>query len=208
MSTFRKNRGADKSRRAPTREPLPTILIVCEGQRTEPQYFTGLMLNAENSRVTIQIHDKHGAPITLVQMAKELKDAARDKAARAGDDNLAFDSVWCVFDMDDHPRVGQAKEMARDNEIDIALSNPCFELWLLVHFRKNPGMQDRKVIVKMLKTFVPEYEKHVKYEVFRDGHQHAVGEAKAMDTIATNTSNIDGNPTTGVYRLTEIILRK
>jgi hypothetical protein len=95
--------------------------------------------------------------------------------------------------------------MARDNGIDLAVSNPCFELWLLLHFRDNPGMQDRGKLGKMLTEFVPEYDKHVDYATYAAGYAQAVARSARMDQAAENDGESGRNPTTGVYRLTEVI---
>jgi hypothetical protein len=155
--------------------------------------------------VTIQVAPEHGVPWTRVRVAKRYKREAEKHAARAGDENLAFDSVWCVFDIDDHPRVADAKQMARDNGIDMAISNPCVELWLLLHFRDNPGMQDRATMREILTKHVPEYDKHVDYATYLAGYAQAVKRAEQLDKLAENTSKPGHNPTTGVYRLTELI---
>jgi hypothetical protein len=205
MSSARRNRDRRPGRRPPFRDPKPTILIVSEGERTEPEYLRGFAKAYRNSRVTIQIAPEHGVPRTLVETAKRRKKEAENEAAREKDDNLAFDSVWCVFDMDEHPQVGEAKEMARDNGIDLAISNPCFELWLLLHFRENPGMQDRAKMKTMLTKHVPEYDKHVEYATYSAGYQQAAARAKRMDEAAESDGDAGRNPTTGVYRLTELV---
>jgi hypothetical protein len=148
-------------------------LVVTEGRTTEPQYLRGFASVCHNPRVTVKIAPEHGVPRTLVETAKRRKKEAEEDAAREKDDNLAFDSVWCVFDVDEHPRVADAREMARDNGIDLAISNPCFELWLLLHFRESPGMQDRARIRDMLREHVPEYDKHVDYAAYSPGYEQA-----------------------------------
>jgi hypothetical protein len=140
-----------------------------------------------------------------VEIAKRYKKDAEEGAARERDDNIAFDSVWCVFDFDEHPHIPDAKQMARDNGIDLAISNPCFELWLLLHFRENPGMQFRSKIQRMLTEFVPEYEKHVDYARYAVGYPAAVTRAGQMDQAAEDAGESNRNPTTGVYKLTELI---
>jgi hypothetical protein len=51
------------------------------------------------------------------------------------------DQVWCVFDVDDFYQ-NNSKELlaavknARNNNVKIACSNECFELWFLLHFEK------------------------------------------------------------------------
>ena len=113
--------------------------------------------------------------------------------------------MWCVFDVDDHPRVADARQMAADNGIELAISNPCFELWLLLHFRDGPGMQHRDKIKELLVHYVQGYDKNVKFSEFSAGYQQAVTRAKRLDNSAESDGNAGRNPTTGVYRLTEII---
>jgi hypothetical protein len=204
MTNPRRNRDRKQARRQPFRDPRPVILIVCEGD-TEHDYFDGFWRAARNPRVTIHIPEEHGVPKTLVEIAKRLKNEAQSEAKRQGDDNLAFDSVWCVSDVDEHPNLPEARQMARDNGIELAISNPCFELWLLLHFRDNPGMQHRDNVRKMLVGYVPGYDKHVEYKTYADGYGQAVIRARRMDEAAESAIESGRNPTTGVYKLTELI---
>jgi hypothetical protein len=151
------------------------------------------------------VAEEHGVPRTLVEIAKKYKREAEDQAARERDDNLLYDSVWCVFDVDTHPRVADAKEMARDNGIELAISNPCIELWLLLHFRDSPGMQSHTKLQEMLTKHVPKYDKHVDYATYSAGYAQAVVRAERMDKVAESAEEVGRNPTTGVYRLTEVI---
>ncbi|MFT7647504.1 MAG: hypothetical protein ACI8Y4_002253 [Candidatus Poriferisodalaceae bacterium] len=48
-------------------------------------------------------------------------------------DGPDFDEIWCVFDTDEHPNLEQAVAEAADSNIRTARSNPCFELWLVLH---------------------------------------------------------------------------
>jgi hypothetical protein len=205
MSNARRNRDRRPGRRPPFRDPKPRILVVSEGEYTEPDYLRGFAKACRNPRVTVEIAPEHGVPKTVVEVARDYKKEAEMEARREKDDNLAYESVWCVFDIDDHPRVGEAQVMARDNDIRLAISNPCIELWLLLHFRDNPGMQHRAKIENMLKKHVPDYDKHVDYETYSAGYEQAVVRAKQLDKLAENANQPGNNPTTGVYRLTELI---
>ena len=40
------------------------------------------------------------------------------------------------------PASAKPKRWRETMAFDLAISNPCFELWLLLHFQDNPGMQD------------------------------------------------------------------
>jgi hypothetical protein len=200
-----RNRQRRKGRRPAFRDPKPIILVVSEGDVTEPEYLRGVQRACRNPRVEIRVAKEHGVPMTLVKIAKQHREEANARAAREKDDNLAYDSVWCVFDIDDHPAVGKAKEMARANSIRLAISNPCIELWLLLHFRDNPGMQSRVIMKKRLQSHVPEYDKHVDYATYAAGYTQAVARARKMDQDARDASEPHRNPTTGVYELTELI---
>jgi hypothetical protein len=95
--------------------------------------------------------------------------------------------------------------MARDNAIELAVSNPAFELWLLLHFGEQPGMKDRKVVRELLDAFITDYDKHVDYEKYRAGYEQAVRRAKALGEVDLNKCQPGPNPSTGVHVLTESI---
>jgi hypothetical protein len=102
-----------------------------------------------------------------------------------------------VFDVDQHPDIPSAKEMARDNGLKLAISKPCIEIWLWLHFAEQPGMQHRHKIQRMMKQHIPGYDKHVDYTNYEDGYPDAVKRAKRLTE--------GDNPSTGVWRLTQSI---
>jgi RloB-like protein len=203
MPTPRRDRARKPARRPAFRDPKPVILIVCEGVRTEPDYFKGFAKAFRNPRIEVRIAPEHGVPLTLVTNAKDHKHRAESAARKEGDQNLAYDSVWCVFDVDEHPNIPDARQMARDNRIELAISNPCFELWLLIHFRDSPGLRDRTATQRMLLKHVPGYKKGVDFAFFSEGYRDAVSRAERLDRVAQGDP--ERNPTTGVYRLTRMI---
>ncbi len=192
----------------PFRDPKPIILIVCEGQITEPEYFDGFARYCQNPRVTIEIEPGRGVPKSVVEFAKERKKEAEKGASRHADENIAYDSVWCVFDVDDHPALNEASQLARDCGIKLAISNPCVELWLLLHFRDSPGMQHRERIVELLCDYVPDYNKHVKFSLYAASYEQAKARAERMYDSAEADGDLDRNPLTTVFKLTEEIRQK
>jgi hypothetical protein len=202
-----RDRQRKRGRRPPFRDPKPTILVVSEGEDTEPEYLYGFVKDCRNPRVKIEVVHKRGDPQYLVEAAKRRKESADDAATREEDENLAYDSVWCVFDVDANSRaaITAAEQLARNNGIGTAVSNPCFELWLLLHFRENPGMQGRAKMRHMLTKHVPYYDKHVDYGTYSAGYTEATKRSKQMDEAAENAGEPGRNPTTGVYKLTELI---
>lgn len=179
--------------------------MVCEGEVTEPSYLKGFCRFAKNALVEVTVADRQGVPRTVVEIGKELKNKAADQARRENDDNLKFDRVWCVFDVDNHPHIDQARTMAGDNDIHLAISNPNFELWLLLHLQDSPGTQERSTIRNLLKKRWPKYDKAVNFNQCEDGYLNAVSRATKLDELAAAIGEEGKNPSTGVYRLTEEI---
>jgi hypothetical protein len=201
-----RNRVRRSGRRVPFREPKPKMLIVSEGAITEKEYFDQFAKFHRNSLVDVIVEGGKGVPLTVMRAAKERKEKAISDAKRKDDEFLKYQSVWCVFDVDDHPNVPEAKIIAADNGIELAISNPCFELWLLLHHRECPGELHRHKAQTMLKDHVAGYDKHVNFDDYRDGYQKTVQRAKSQDQLAESMEEPGRNPTTGVYVLTEKII--
>ncbi len=115
------------------------MLIVCEGANTEKQYFEQFAEFHHNSLVDVIVEGGKGVPFSVVQAAKKLRDDAASEALARRMNTSEYQSVWCVFDFDEHPNPNGAKKMATDNGMEVAMSNPCFELWLLLHLGRLSG---------------------------------------------------------------------
>ncbi|RUL88660.1 RloB family protein [Tautonia sociabilis] len=203
--SFGPDRRRRPGRRPPTRSPKRKILIVCEGAKTEPQYFKQFASVHRAAIVQVDVIPGSGVPLTVVQEAKRRKAKASEDARRENDPYLKYDLVWCVFDVDDHPHLKEALQTAERNGIDVALSNPCFELWLMLHLRDAPGSIHRRKAQAMMKRLVANYDKSVDFDVYRDGYASAVARARKLDELAEADGEPGRNPTTNVYVLTEMI---
>lgn len=123
----RRTRAKDLRRRVETRRERRTVVIFCEGKKSEPDYLQGVKRLPEvrrNTAVNIEIASKRDVPLPLVVAAVKRKQ----------DDEV--DDVWCVFDVEapqQHPDLKQAMHCAAEHGIRVAVSNPCFELWLILH---------------------------------------------------------------------------
>src|ERR1039457_414615 len=134
-------------RRRSFREPRARFLIVCEGEVTDPDYFDD-MRRMERGIIELEIAPG-GVPKTVVERAVFMKKQSERDAKRRKDENHRYDSVWCVFDIDEHPFVPEAKQQTQANAINIAVSNPCFELWFLLHFQDQTAHIDRHKVQHM-----------------------------------------------------------
>ncbi len=196
---------ANLRRRASRREPKRRILVVCEGGVTEAGYFRNLSRVFRNPLIEVEIDDQGGVPKTLVERAASRKREAEREARSRRDEFLRFDEVWCVFDVDEHPHLHDARQQARANGIHLAVSNPCFELWALLHFQAQSAYLERADARIRLKRHLPEYDKALPFERVHQGYSDAVSRAQELDRRRKDAEDPGGNPSTGVYRLTERI---
>lgn len=195
------NRQRPRARSRAFRSPKRRLLVLCEGRLTEPQYLTGLKISERKPSVEIEIPDVQGTPLTLVKEGVDRKRQSEKESKRQKDEFLKYDEVWCVFDKDEHPYVPDALQLARSNGIKIALSNPCFELWLLLHFRDQPGARHRHDVQQLVGQHVSGYEKKIDFTNFVDGIDDATRRAARLDSDAEEEGELCRNPTTGVYKL-------
>ena len=148
-----------------------------------------------------------GEPKALVQRAVEKKRIAERDARTQKDANLRYDQVWCVFDVDEHRLLPEAGHQARDNAIEVAISNPCFELWALLHFRDQHAHIERGPLHHECKQYMPGYEKQLPTARLYPLTDEALRRARDLDQWQ-GTRDCDGaNPSTGVYKLIEEIRR-
>lgn len=207
MTAARRRRNDNRAlaRRAPSRDPLPLLLVVCEGEVTEPQYLRGFARAQGANTVRLRVVAPGGDPRALVEHAVELRDQAAGRAAREGDATHIYDEVWCVFDVDDHARLATARELADRTAIGLAVSNPSFELWLILHFRNQSAHLTSKRAAEILRKHIRDYHKHVRYEELSAGYADAVERAASLEHRHLEAGTVGGNPSTGVYHLTERI---
>lgn len=134
--TPRRTKAKDLKRKTGNRPERKTIVVFCEGEASEPDYLNGLkrLPNVHrNTSIGIEIDPRQGVPLTLVQRAID----------RSDDEEV--DECWCVFDVEwpkNHPNLKQAIQLAHKHDIRLAISNPCFELWLILHFEDQTAFLD------------------------------------------------------------------
>ena len=78
-------------------------------------------------------------PVSVVKKARKLMAEGRNEFS-------ARDRTWVVFDRDAHPSFVQAINEAETQGISVAYSNPCFELWVVLHYRDDDGPAQRSEI--------------------------------------------------------------
>ncbi|MCK4626389.1 MAG: RloB domain-containing protein [Phycisphaerae bacterium] len=208
--TRKAQRTGSLERRKPFRTQGRCILIVCEGEKTEPDYFKSLRRELRLRSVKVEVVGKEcgSAPINVVDEAIKKKDSS--KSATIVD---YYDEIWCVMDVEapqPHTTLDQALDKARDNGLKVALTNPCFEYWYILHFKKTSQfMQKNGDVIKVLKKCYPEYCKN-SLDIFDAIFPHTTDAIKnAGDVIKEKHWGEDlrgCNPSTHVHRLVEQLM--
>lgn len=185
-------------------------MIVCEGEKTERRYFEEFARHYKNQIVELEIQPKGGAIRELVGKVKTVKEALQKDAGRSKDSFAKMFRVWGVPDVDEHPKFVEAMNLADDHGLDIALSNPCFELWGLLHFGEENAPMTRHEAQKKLSLLMPGYA-HSGNPIFdfgllRDKYNDAVKNAKKGMECRNAEGAPNGNPSSSVFRLTEEIV--
>lgn len=117
----------EKKRKEKSRKLRVYFLIVCEGEKTEPNYFKSFKTNVKSFVYTID---------TLGE-GSNTKDLVNRTIKYRGKSSQEYDSVWVVFDKDSFSpdNFNGAILLAENNNIKVGWSNEAFELWYLLHFQ-------------------------------------------------------------------------
>lgn len=204
MSNNSRYKKAGAIRKPPSREENPLILIVCEGSETEPNYFeeaiNGYGLHA--SQVKVFGKECGSNPRTIVKFAKE-------KKSKFESDGQEVDTVWCVFDKDQHEWLAEAIDQANANNFKVAFSNPSFELWYLIHYQDQEAHIERDKAKSILKkNHIKNYEKSSKglFKLLEDRLPAAGKRANKLRKMhKRNTNPPTSNPSTNVDELIEFL---
>lgn len=177
--------------------PERRVLIICEGTKTEPQYFEAFDLNKE--LIDVKVIGTGKNTDSLVKHAIDLKEKA--------DKNIPYSHVWCVFDRDSFQaqQFNQAIQRAVSNGIQVAYSNEAFEFWYILHFEYlQAGLNREKYKNKLTGHLKKEYKKNDPgiYQQLLDKQPKAIKWAQMLiDEKGSKHNPEKDNPCTNVHRL-------
>lgn len=192
------------------------ILIVSEGSKTEPNYFSEIRATYRLNTANVAVQPgQHGtAPIQVVQYAKDLfEQGDRHKNIQP----RAFERVYAVFDRDDHISYFNALRLAES--LDRKLKNdakqfirfeaiasvPSFELWLLLHYEDIQAPLDRDDVMRRLKQYIPTYEKGAS-NVFANTRAGLVVAIQRSEALAWKfTADSAPEPYTGIAEVVKLL---
>lgn len=225
---MRRHRFKEKSkknfhRKNPSEHAFKRILVVTEGSKTEVNYL---------KRLTEEVH----APTANVEVTGESgssPDKVLDFAVAFFKKDPDFDYVYIVIDRDSHEKYDdtikkvislnngdQGKNSAKKYRFRIISSVPCFELWIILHYKSTsrpytspqPGGSPAKELIKDLKKKVPSLAQYNKsncdyYDDIQPLREEAVKRAKSLLSSVSSTGEKEHheNPSTRMHILVEDI---
>ena len=200
-----------KKRTREIRQCRPMLHIFCEGANTEPWYFRQYInrFSRQPSRIVVEKTAKN-TPVALVREAQKMMRGIKKHSG---------DIFWVVFDRESTVKYpeslhDQARQLAAANGINIAISNVCFEVWMLLHRRDTaPACMncDELLARKEFRDLFPDYDKSNEIVFTPEEIRHARLCAESMNaqTIAgadkSWTVPSKWNPYTNVHHVLNAI---
>lgn len=190
--------------------------IFCEGEQTEPQYFTGFKRLIEDNPIykdMVLIEIEPCAAETMRVIGKAEKYVTKNKIDKG--------QIWCVYDKDSFPAddfngvVSRAENLNQQNselQYHCAWSNECIELWFILHFANYRSNNHRTEYISFLNDKFKElglgkYQKNMKniFEILveQGNPKLAIRYAKQIIKDGKGNSPTAIAPGTKVYELVE-----
>jgi hypothetical protein len=192
---------ARPSRKQNSKKLGKRLLIVCEGEKTEPNYFVAFREDLRTILINIAIEGTGANTDSLIEETlKYKKHAAKNKEP--------YDEIWAVFDRDSCPagNFNRAFDLASHSGIKIAYSNEAFEIWYLLHFDYIVSALSRSQYQAMLTQRLGfTYEKNSKgiFSHLKSLQNDAIRNAKRLLSEYLPSHPERDNPSTTVHKLVE-----
>ena len=177
-----------KNRLSKEKQMKPNFFVFCEG-KTEMAYIKFLR---SLYRVPIQVIPKKGKS----NISKEdIENSKRDYVT------TNQDRIFLMFDLD---VAGVLEHLQKIPDAELLVSNPCVELWFLLHYQEQKTKQTSKKCLQKMQSVSKDYKKGVLSEgeknVLAANKDIAIKRAKLLEKYA--------NPSTTIYKLLELLKDK
>ena len=180
---------------ASKREPSPSLrmrkiaLVICEGE-TEVCYINLLKSWYKSPiRIISHIEGTKITPSLVEKRTKELKISQWDKV-----------HTFLMYDMD----VQTINEKLRKCKAEMLLSNPCFEIWLLLHAKDQKSAIETDALIKELKKSAPVWKNYSK-SAFTDTQKSFLNNKTEVAVARAKKLQEFQNPSTGIYKLIDLL---
>ena len=172
------------------------IIIAAEGQRTEKDYFEGVAQHYFNPRAHVEVLERGTSAADPQHVLQEL-----ERFCRRYKINKGYDELWLVVDIDRwaEKMLSEVAALCNQKKYKLAVSNPCFELWLLLHlkslheytadilseFKKNrrreTGDHRTRLEIELVRLLAGYSKNKLDLEPFLNHVQVAIARAEALD---------------------------
>lgn len=189
-------------RRVGVRPEYRTVVVFTEGKETECDYISALMKLpsvANDTALSIDIDPGHGIdPLTLVRHAAERLQSSE------------VDECWCVFDVEwpqHHAHLEEARALASQKNVKLAISNPCFELWLILHSQLQSAFIDTGAAQQLCKALDKHQGKSINASEYMPKIPAAVKNAETLQKWHERNGTVfpDDNPSSGMAEFVRAI---
>ena len=177
-----------KARISKGKQMKPNFFVFCEGE-TEIAYVKFLR---SLYRAPIQVIAKKGKS----NISEDYIERSQNEYVRTEQDK-----VFLMYDLDVD---GMLEQLQKIPNAELIVSNPCIELWFLLHYQEQKSEISSVKCVQKYQKVSKGYKKGVLSEeekdVFTKNRESAVERAKDMIEYE--------NPSTSIYRLLEMLKNK
>lgn len=204
--TDRSTKWAQRSleRKIDARPERKRILVVCEGEKTEPNYFKSIKaLLPKHVAEVIDIEGQGFNTQSLVNHAKKLRDSKKRT-------DYPYNETWVVFDRDsfEPDTFDNAVHSAEETGMKVAWSNEAFELWYILHFEaRQTGMsrtEYKSCLTKHLGFPYKKNDPNMHSKLAQRGDElKAMQRAEKLQELHSKTQHHAANPCTKVNELVE-----
>lgn len=111
----------DFTRKTGVKKVHPRVLVLCEDSTSSLNYLEEASQRYRSNAIVKIVHPGKTHPSGIID------DAIKQKKN--------YDAIYCVLDRDEHDRWDESLQKAKENNIEIIPSYPCYEYWLLLHFK-------------------------------------------------------------------------
>jgi len=179
------------------------VLIVCEG-KTEQAYFNAFRKNLRLSGITIEIPKDPGGTAP-----KNLLDFVRESYAKDCD----YDRLYCVFDKDRHSTylttqkdIDRLRNAKPSIPIYWIASNPCFEVWIISHFKLHiTPFGTSKNVEGSLRRYLTDYQKNDPDLFEKIDSKRETAKSNVKKLLKHQGNNSQADPYTNMHALIEYL---
>ncbi len=183
----------------------PLIVICSEGGKKSSEYYYFRNYASRNIRIKFST----GNSTDPKGMLEDLKKFIINEDIKNEDECFIF----LILDTDlSNKRINEIKEIVPEcnkNEISIITSAPTFEIWFLMHYRKNNlQFKTSKKVKKELEKIIEKYKENMDiYGIIKDETNKAITFAKTIEqqVIKNNEDLFNKNPHSSIYKVIETI---